>query len=191
FPEGLDSPARRAGIELGDVIVRADGKRADHVNTLQRIIRNFEPGQTVALEVVRNGERKTFNVRLAEAPNPQPEVARSAENPNNRESIIFDRLGVGVEPVSETVGREFEIPAEHRGLRVTDVSPTGPASRSFNPQYDVISAVLYPSPRRSVRTMSDMSSLLERMRPGDVVSFLVYNVRARATRVVDVELGDR
>jgi serine protease Do len=191
FPDGMDSPARRAGIELGDVIVRADGKKADHVNTLQRIIRNFEPGQTVELEVVRNGERKSFNVKLAEAPTQQPEVARSTVERENRESVIYDRLGVGVEALSESAAREFEVPAEHRGLRVLEVSPTSGAARSLIPQLDVISAILYPGPRKSVRTVSDMSSVLERLRGGDVVSLLVYNMRQRATRVVDVELGSR
>jgi serine protease Do len=191
FPEGLDSPARRAGIEMGDVIVRADGKVADHVNKLQRIIRDFEPGQTVALEVVRNGERKTFNVRLTEAPNPQQEVARNASEPENRESVIYDRIGIGVEPVSETVAREFEVPAEHRGLRIMDISPTSAAARNLLRQYDIITAVLYPAPRKNVRTVSDMSAVLERLRPGDVVSLLVYNVRQRATRVVDIEVSSR
>ncbi|MGQ0539678.1 MAG: trypsin-like peptidase domain-containing protein, partial [Gemmatimonadaceae bacterium] len=67
FPENVESPARRAGIELGDVIVRADGQETDHVSTLQRIIRAREPGETVALEIVREGSRRTVNVRLAEA----------------------------------------------------------------------------------------------------------------------------
>ncbi len=190
FPAGIDSPARRAGIELGDVIVRADGKRADHVSTLQRIIRAFEPGQSVALEIVRGGERKNVSIKLAEAPNPTPQVARETEARDNRESVIFDRLGIGVEPVSETFAREFEVPADHRGLQVREVSATGPARAGLN-QYDVVSAVLFPGPRKSVRSMDDLSAVLEKLKPGDVVSLLVYNVRARGTRVVDLELGDR
>jgi serine protease Do len=175
---------------MGDVIVRADGKVADHVNKLQRIIRDFEPGQTVALEIVRNGDRKTVNVRLAEAPAEQTTVAR-ATPPDSRDGVIYDRLGVGVEPVSETVAREFEVPAEHRGLRVMEVSPTSAAVRNLVRQFDVITAVLYPTPRKDIRTISDMNAVLERLRPGDVVSLLVYNVRQRATRVVDIEVGNR
>lgn len=191
FPETMpDSPARRAGIELGDVIVRADGKRADHVSTLQRIIRNFEPGQSVALEIVRGGERKTLTIKLAEAPSAAPQVARETEARGRREGVIYDRLGVSVEPVSETFAREFEVPAEHRGLHVREVSPTGAARAGLN-QFDVVSAVLYPGPRKDIRSMDDMSAVLEKLKPGDVVSLLVYNVRARGTRVVDLELGSR
>ncbi len=190
YPEGVDSPARRAGIELGDVIVKADGKRADHVSTLQRIIRNFEPGQNVTLEIVHAGERKTVTVKLAEAPTTTPQVARENEARGTREGVIYDRLGVEVEPVSDVFAREYEVPAEHRGVRVKDISPTSPARASLNP-LDVIEAVLYPTPRKNVRTVEDISSVLERLRPGDVVSLLVYHVRLRTTRVVDIELGGR
>jgi serine protease Do len=191
YPEGVDSPARRAGIELGDVIVKADGKRADHVSTLQRIIRNFEPGRSVSLEVVRSGEHKTISVKLAEAPAPTQQVARDSESRGSKEGVIYDRLGISVEPVSNVFAQEYEIPSEHRGVRVSDVSPTSPARASLQPQYDVIEAVLYPTPRKNVRTVEDVSSVLERLRPGDVVSLLVYNARAKATRVVDLELGGR
>jgi len=191
YPENVDSPARRAGIELGDVIVKADGKRADHVSTLQRIIRNFEPGQNVALEIVHNGERKTVTVKLAEAPTATPQVARESEARGSREGVIYDRLGIGVEPVSDGFAREYELTAEHRGVRVADVSPTSSARASLQPQLDIIEAVLYPTPRKNVRTVEDISSVLERLRAGDVVSLLVYNVRARNTRVVDIELGGR
>ncbi|HJU73114.1 MAG TPA: Do family serine endopeptidase [Gemmatimonadaceae bacterium] len=190
FPENVDSPARRAGIELGDVIVSADGKKADHVATLQRIIRNFEPGQTVSLEIVRNGERKTVQVRLAEAPSPTQQVAREAEATSPREGVIYDRLGITVEPITDTWAREYEVPNEHRGLRVKDVSVTGTGRGAFS-QYDIIEAVLYPGPRKSIRTVDDLSEVIQRLRPGDVLSLLVYNVRARGTRVVDVELGGR
>jgi serine protease Do len=190
YPENVDSPARRAGIELGDVIVRADGKRADHVGTLQRIIRNFEPGQNVTLEIVRGGERKTVSVKLAEAPQPNAQVARDSEARDTREGVIYDRLGIEVQPVSDAVAREYEIPSEHRGVRVTEVSPTSTARASLG-QLDIIEAILYPTPRKNVRTVDDISSVLQRLRPGDVVSLLVYSVRARATRVVDIELGGR
>ena len=63
-----DSPAKRAGIEPGDVIVAADGKPTDRVSTLQRIVRTHKPGETVTFDVMRFGAKKSFRVKLAEAP---------------------------------------------------------------------------------------------------------------------------
>src|SRR5204862_5425454 len=39
------SPAKRAGVEVGDIIVAVNGQAIDRVSTLQRVIRNFKPGQ--------------------------------------------------------------------------------------------------------------------------------------------------
>ena len=63
-----DSPAKDAGIEPGDVIIAADGKPTDRVSTLQRIIRGHKPGETVTIDVMRFGQKKTFKVKLGEAP---------------------------------------------------------------------------------------------------------------------------
>src|SRR5207302_2679105 len=56
------SPAKRAGVEVGDVIVGVNGQAIDRVSTLQRVIRNFKPVQTVALDVMRFGDKTTLNV---------------------------------------------------------------------------------------------------------------------------------
>src|SRR6476659_5396247 len=54
-----DSPAKRAGIEPGDVIIAADGKPTDRVSTLQRIVRTHKPGETVTFDVMRFGAKKS------------------------------------------------------------------------------------------------------------------------------------
>src|SRR5688572_25505201 len=73
-----DSPARRAGIEIGDIIVAAAGQRVNRVSELQRVIRAFKPGDVVDIEVMRFGSKKSFKVRLAEPPRVAEETVASA-----------------------------------------------------------------------------------------------------------------
>src|SRR5438105_965210 len=63
-----ETPAKKAGLQPGDVIITADGQPVDRVSTLQRIVRNHNPGETIEIEAMRYGQRKTFRVRLMEAP---------------------------------------------------------------------------------------------------------------------------
>ena len=50
------------------MIIAADGKPTDRVSTLQRIVREHKPGETMTFEVMRFGSKKIFQVKLAPAP---------------------------------------------------------------------------------------------------------------------------
>ena len=58
------SPAEKAGLQGGDLIVKFDGKRIKTFQELKAIRDTKQEGDTVSVEVVRNGENKTFNVQL-------------------------------------------------------------------------------------------------------------------------------
>jgi serine protease Do len=186
-----DSPAKRAGIEPGDVIVAADGKPVDRVSSLQRIVRGHEPGETIEIEVMRYGQRRKFKVKLMEAPSEQM-VARAEDPETGRgEGVSSDKLGIAVEPVSAEFARETQL-GDPRGLRIADVTPSGPShSKLF--ENDVILEVLYPLPRRTVRTAADLQKVLDRVNSGDVISLSVWNAQGAAagqsTRVVNLRIG--
>ena len=61
---GQDSPAAKAGIEAGDVIIAIDGQPIDRVAQLQRLIRAHKPGDVVDVDVMRFGAKKYFKVKL-------------------------------------------------------------------------------------------------------------------------------
>jgi S1-C subfamily serine protease len=61
-----DSPADEVGIEAGDVVISVDGAVTDGRAGVIAAIRDHEPGDEVAVVVVRDGEQRTFDVTLAE-----------------------------------------------------------------------------------------------------------------------------
>jgi serine protease Do len=78
-----DSPAERAGLLAGDVIVRLDGQEMRNSNHLRTQIINREPGSSVTLEVWREGKLKTISATLAalEEPKRSPKPAKSGRKP--------------------------------------------------------------------------------------------------------------
>jgi S1-C subfamily serine protease len=129
-------------------------------------------------------------VKLAEAP-AENQVAQSDQPDSDAvEGVANSKLGVSVEPVSPEFARTNRIAEDRRGLRVTDVSTSGPAFRRLF-RDDVIVEVLYPTPRREVRTVSDLQAVLGKLRTGEYVSLLVYTPQAQgATRVVNLRIGE-
>ena len=188
---GDDSPAKKAGLEPGDIIVKADGKVADHVSTLQRIIRSHEPGDVVDVEAMRYGQRKDFKVKLGEVPD---STARVAANPTSAEpapaGVVSDKLGISVEAITDDAAKANNIPVNRRGLRVTQVNPDGPGRTKFVPSTDVLVQVLSPTPRRELKAPADLQQVLSKLKVGDYISLFVYNVQNDQTRVVNMKIGD-
>ena len=183
-PSAEQSPAARAGIELGDVITAVDGKPTPRVTALQRVVRGYKPGETVSVDVVRFGARKSFRVRLVEPPADDEQEVAAGSGRN------YDKLGITAEPVPDELVAQARVPAQYRrGLLVTDISLTGPARNSLAEGRDIIVRVLNPQPARDIRSTADLDSALSPVRTGGLVTLLVYNVQGEGTRVVTLKVG--
>ncbi len=191
-PADASSPAEKAGIEVGDIIVAADGQPVDRVSTLQRIVREHQPGESITLDIVRFGARKTFHVKLHEAPTDTQLAEATDSTSESNGGVSTDKLGISVEAVTTDAAQENHIPDIDRGLHVTDVNSSGPA---YNKLYsgDIIVAVLYPEPRKDVHNVADLQGVLANVKNGDYVTLLVYSVAGQGnpsvTRVVSLHVG--
>ena len=193
FEPADDSPARRAGLEVGDVIITAAGQRVNRVSELQRVIRGFRPGDVVDIEVSRFGTRRTFKVRLAEPPQQDEDQVASADRPGaapaSGDSRSNARLGITVQPVSDEFVSARQVDAEYRnGLLVTDVSVRGTAYRELFANRDIILRVLHPT-RKDIRTANDLEQVVNTLKRGDVLSLLVYDTAQRSTRAVTLAIN--
>ena len=188
FSPGPTSPARDAGIEAGDIIVSVDGKAIERVSTLQRVIRMHRPGHVVVIDAMRFGQRKAFRVRLGEVvdPSPAPPV-RPAAGPSSRDNAPAGPLGMMVEPVAFEAAQALRIPEDHRGVHVVAVAPGGPAAGRFT-RGDVVVEQLYPV-RGAIRSQSDWEQATGRRDARGYITFLVFNVVTRSTRVETVRVG--
>src|SRR5438067_3684390 len=173
-----DSPAKKAGIELGDVIVALDGQPIDNTPQLQQKVAFKKPGESVEVTVRRQGgARKTITVRLAHAPNEaDSEVASAGVKPKG-EATKEEMLGVSVQPLTQDDAQNPRLkPVIDRGggLVITDVAPDGPAYgrlRSADDQFgpDIIVAVNSVA----TRTRAALREALRKVKPGDVVTLQV------------------
>ena len=186
-----DSPAKEAGVEAGDIIVAVDGKPVDRMSTLQRVVRMHEPGETVALDVMRYGTRKSFKVKLDEAPADEQVASNDDAEDASPTGMVTGKLGIVVEPVTADFTRQFNLTASQRGLRVKDVAHNSPAYGKLFANADVITEIMYPGPRRPVRSAADLQRALDSLKTGDVISLFVVTVSPQAptTRVVNLRVG--
>jgi len=189
FPSD-NTPAKQAGLQPGDVIITADGQPVDRVSTLQRIVRNHNPGETIDVEAMRYGQRKTFRVKLMEAPTDQEVATTATPAPASSGGMVHPALGISVAPVSAEIAAQARVSTPVRGVLVSDVVAGGPADEKLA-RNDVITDVLFPAPRRAVNTPADLQQVLSKLKPGDYLSLSVYSLAdpTHAPRIVNLQVG--
>jgi serine protease Do len=189
-----DSPARRAGLEPGDVIISVDGRPVDYVAQLQEAIAFRKPGEVVSVEVARKGgARATIKVPLQRVPDARTaskDATKSSSSDGERGGASMPTLGVTVEPVDAEATRELQLPAEVHGVIVTDVAEgSGAAGRLATPETggpDIILSV----EGTPVTSTEALRAALRSAKSGQIVSLRVYNVPAKNRRIERIRLSD-
>ncbi len=129
-----DSPAEKAGIRVGDVIVSFDGKTVPESGALPPMVGRTQVGKQVAVQVMREGRLKTLALELGELPEEDSPILARRE-PHKAKDLV---LGIEVEPLSPEQREELGI--ESGGLLVTKVHE-GPAKEAGIREGDVLKMV--------------------------------------------------
>lgn len=192
-----NSPAERAGLRQGDIIVGIDGAPVQYVAQLQQIVGFRRPGEVVKVEVARRGgARRTYDVRLTAA----EEAVAAATDPaggtgepgpgSEPETAVAPTsiapLGITVQPITPGAVRELRIPAAITGVMVWDVTP-GTAAADQLRRGDIIMAV----EETPVTTSRDLEQALGRVGRNTIASLYLFSPTSDGglRRVVRLRVG--
>jgi Do/DeqQ family serine protease len=128
------SPADKAGLQRGDVILRLNGSEVADSNALRNQISSAAPGSRIDLTVLRDGRERTVAANLREL-----EDTKAAENVETGHAE-GGKLGLSVRPLSPEEAKELGIEG-HKGLVVAEVDPDGPGAQAGFQPGDVIQEV--------------------------------------------------
>ena len=190
-----DSPAAKAGIEKGNVIVGFAGERVHGVEQLRRLVRETPPGRTVSLEVIRNGQTRTLSVQLQTRKNRlfvQPPEIQVAPFPPR--TFYFDGstgpfgggrpvLGISGEDLTPQLATFFGV-AQGKGVLVREVTAGSPAAKAGLKAGDVVVAV----EGKNVATVAELRQALEIKSGTTKRKFNLSLVREHHPLTVAVEL---
>ena len=176
-----DSPAKRAGLLEGDVIVAVDGQAIESVPQLQQRIGFKKPGETVQVTVVRTGGvRRTIPVRVQAAPSTEPEeTTASSEGTAPRDAApMEEKLGISVQPLSQDNARDPNLRAVMRsggGLVVSEVSPDGPSYQHLVDDSQGIPDIILKVNGQATRTRAELRDVLSGVKSGQIVTLTVLS----------------
>jgi len=128
-----DSPASKAGLKRGDVILKLNGQPVASANDLRLRVSQTPPGSDVKLEISRDGKVQDVSVGLAEFPEKE-----ANETPG--ETSGGGLQGVNVQNLTADLADQLSLPAGTHGVVVSDVDPASPAANDLQ-RGDVIQEV--------------------------------------------------
>jgi serine protease Do len=175
-----DSPAARAGLKEGDVIVTFDGKPVDGPRMLPALVANTPVGRGVPVGIVRDGARQTVTVTVGNLADARE--ARAAPAEKGRESRATEKLGLALQELTPELAKQLGVQGD-KGVVVTEVKPDSPAAQAGLAAGDVIREVN----RMPVQGLGDVERGLARRT--DAGQVLLRVERDGAQRYVVIAAG--
>ena len=109
-----DSPAEKAGLERGDVILKVDDKEVKDVGHLQYLIASKDVGDKVALEILREGKTKTIKLTLEQMPDDADKMISGTAKEDN-----IEKYGINVSNITPELTEKFDLDKDDTGIVVT------------------------------------------------------------------------
>jgi len=168
-----NSPGSKAGLKTGDVIAKLNGKSVADAGELQMEVGQKRPGDTIQLEVIRDG--KTVNV-------PVTLEAMGAANggASNGSEHGKGRWGMSLGDLNQGDRDQMQLPNSVHGAVVKDVQPGSPADNAGLQRGDVIQEVN----RHSEQSASDVAKALSSVPKGEDALVLVWSNGGNTFRVL-------
>ncbi len=126
------SPAEKAGIKRGDVIVEFDGKNVGEMDELPQLVASARVGADAKIVLVRKGKRQTVDVRVGELEN-EVEPVVAGEEPKTPGAY-----GLTVQTLTPEVANQLRLDGDTKGVVVSNVQPGSPADEAGLQKFDVI-----------------------------------------------------
>jgi serine protease Do len=128
---GVDDkgPAKPAGIEAGDVIVKFDGKDIKEMRDLPRIVGDTPVGKDVEVVIVRKGKEEKKTVKLGRLEdNDKPVKASVKSEPSDEKSVVQKSLGLQLSGMTDELRKKYKIKDSVKGVVITGVDSGSVAS---------------------------------------------------------------
>jgi len=158
------SPADKAGLKQGDVILTLNGSNINDGNELRNKVAQTAPGSSVTIGFTRDGKAETAQVALGEFQSKNEKVSENVQKPDPTSG----KLGLSLQPLTPQLSNELGLKGVTSGLVVGDVTPGSPADEAGIAEGDVIVEVN----RQPVKTVEQVKFAESKAKAGSILMLI-------------------
>jgi serine protease Do len=151
-----NTPAAKAGVQPGDVILRFAGRPVSDPRELQNIVERSPIGSSQPMVLLRDGKQITINVTCNELPADATAAAGPPSHSEGGGHSNFDQLGIQAETLTSSLAEQLGVKADH-GVAITEVQPGSPAAMAGLAKGMVITQ----ANRQPVKSPADLRKAIE------------------------------
>jgi serine protease Do len=182
-------PSQRAGLMIGDVIVGVNGQTVKTSSELTRRVAQAKPGDSLRLDVIRDGRRRTVDVRSGARPS-ERELAANDNTPGSRApaapgAAAAPVIGLSLSTLDEATRRQLSLPADVRGALVTSVEQGSDAADKGLRRGDLITR----AGDRPVTSAADLAAVVDAAKKQNRTSVLVGVFRNGRTSFLPLKVS--
>ncbi|GIV59749.1 MAG: serine protease [Rhodothermaceae bacterium] len=168
------TPAEKAGLREGDIIIAVDGQELRDNQQLATIIGNKRPGDRAEITVIRDGERQTFTVTLSKRPDDLAAADQNGREGRGQQRDMEEALGLRLQNLTPALTERLGISGQNiTGVLIADIDADSHAFREAElRRYDIITEV----DRKPVRNEAEFWKVFDRVEPGKSVIVKVIRV---------------
>ena len=159
-----DSPAAKAGLKPGDILLEFDGRPMEGPGDLQRAVGFFSPDRGAKVKIWRDQGEKTLEVKIGQAPDERQAQQQRPGGGSRARSM----LGLEVRPVTPEIARQLNLRTTE-GVIVVRVEEGSSAAEAGVQRGDVVKQLN----GQTVKTMADFERLTREMKEGDPLTVLL------------------
>jgi serine protease Do len=173
----FDGPAKDAGLQSMDVIVKFDGQTVKDSGELVRLVGAAPVGKSVETVVLRDGDETVINVVLGQRPDPDAMAQNNAEPEPAETSTI---LGMELSAIDQAMREQFNLPVEVEGLIIMSVDPDSNAAEKGLAPGDIVT----DAAQKPVRSVADFEAQVDATKEAGRQSLLLLVRRDSQPRFV-------